>query len=319
MTRQKKALAVVVGIAALLLGIAFVVNKSIRRAHDDTSSTAVEESPPKMDSAEPVEDSPAAFHQDKTSQESPREESESPIQASGIDPKADEDDGISWHEAAREYDRNGQIGEPPEGWRTDYSHWDLQYSNTNDLEKIGLVDEGTGGTSFVFKPTEEARLRMTEIHWEIGKATEEGLLTQESKSGYVRREFLYSEMAVYAAPDFVEHLDALLKEMKQINEQHMQETSDGAGFMIFSEVFTSPEYSKVAVRYYRREDGSLMREVTLPSGEMKTFVAGPPPDLSGYSEAAIEYMKDIWGGTEKTQTSGDSHAYSFTLTPITDP
>ena len=317
MTRQKKALAVVVGIAALLLGIAFVVNKSIRRAHDDTSSTAVEESPPKMDSAEPAEDSPAALHQDKTSQESPREESESPLQASVIDPKADEDDAVSWDEAAREYDRKGQIGEPPEGWRKDYSHWDLQYPNTSDLERIGLAEE-IGGSSYIYQPTEEARLRMGEIQREIAKAREEGLLTQELRSGYVRR-VLDGEMAVYAAPDFIEHYDALLKEMKQINEQNMREMPNKGGFIIFPETSPIPGYSKVVVRYYRRDDGSLMREVTLPSGEMKIFVAGPPPDLSRYSEAAIEFMKEHWGGTEETQSSGDSHVFSISVTPVPNP
>ena len=211
---------------------------------------------------------------------------------------------------AREYDRHGQVGEPPEGWKADYLHWDLR-KNPSDLERIGLVN-GTGGPSYIYKPTEEARLRMSEIQREITKAREEGLLTQEAKSGYVRR-VLYGETAVYAAPDFIEHYDALLREMKQINEQNMQETSDGGAFIIFPESSTSAEYSKVKIRYYRREDGSLMREATLPSGEMKTFVASPPPDLSGYSEAAIEFMKYHWGGTKKTHTSKNSQAFSITV------
>ena len=321
MKQRKKVFWIVIGVAMISLLVAVVVNKSVRRAHDGNESTAVEKSSPKMDSAGHAEGSSAALHQDKTAPESPSaktEESEHAPHEPGIGQSANKDNGVPWVQAAAiEYDRNGQIGEPPEGWKEDYSHWDLRY-NANDLEAIGLV-KGTGGIGYIFQPTEEARLRMSEIQREISKAAEEGLLTQESKSVYVRRVLEDGEMAVYAAPDYIEHYDALLKEMKQINVRHMQETSDRA-FSMFSEMSTAPEYSKVAVRHYRRDDGSLMREVTLPSGEMKTFVAGPPPDLSRYSEEAIEYMKGHWGGTEKTQTSGDSHnTYQLTVTPVTDP
>ncbi len=319
MEQRKKVFWVVIGVAMISLLVAVVVNKSVRRAHDDNESTAVEESPPKIDSAGHAEGSSAALHQDKAAPESPSakvEESEHAHHESGIGQSANKDNGVSWVQAAIDYDRKGQIGEPPEGWREDYSHWDLR-SHANDLEEIGLV-KGTGGSSYIYQPTEEARQRMDEIQREIVKAREEGLLTQEAKSGYVRR-VLYGETAVYAAPDFIEHYDALLREMKQINEQNMQETSGGGAFIIFPESSTSPEYSKVKIRYYRREDGSLMREVTLPSGEMTTFVAGPPPDLSGYSEAATEFMKYHWGGTKKTQTSEDSHAFSITVPAVPNP
>ncbi len=321
MEQRKKVFWVVIGVAMISLLVAVVVNKSVRRAHDGNESTAAEESPPKMDSAGHAEGSSAALHQDKTAPESPSakvDESEHAPHESGIGQSANKDNGVSWIQAAIEYDRKGQIGDPPEGWRKDYSHWDIQYPNTSsDLEKIGLVEE-TGGPSYIFQPTEEARQRMGEIQREIAKAREEGLLTQEAKSGYVRR-VLYGEIAVYAAPDFIEHYDALLREMKQINVRHMQETSVRGGFIISSGMSTNPEYSKVAVRYYRRGDGSLMREVTLPSGEMKTFVAGPPPDLSRYSEEAIEFMKYHWGGTEETQTSGDSHAFSISVPAVPNP
>lgn len=316
MEQRQKVFWIAVGVAMISLLVAVVVNKSNRRAHDDNGATAVEESPPKIDSAEPVEDSSAALHQDKTAQESPRAESETPLQATRIDTKADEEDGVSWIQAAIDYDRNGQIGEPPEGWREDYSHWDLR-SNPSELERIGLV-EILGGSSYMYQPTEEARLRMDEIRREMAKAWEEGLLTREAKSGYVRR-VSYGDSVMYAAPDFIEQYDTLLREMKQINVRHMQETSDEGAFFILPEKFTSREYSKVGIRYYRRDDGSLMREVTLPSGEMETFVAGPPPDLSGYSEAAIEFMKQNWEGIEKTQSSGDAPAFSITLTPVTNP
>ena len=318
MEQRKKVFWVVIGVAMISLLVGVVVNKSVRRAHDGNESTAAEESPPKMDSAGHAEGSSAALHQDKTAPESPSakvDESEHAPHESGIGQSANKDNGVSWVQAAIEYDRKGQIGEPPEGWRKDYSHWDLRYPNANDLEEIGLARE-MGGTMYIYQPTEEARLRMGEIQREIAKAGEEGLLTQEAKSGYVRR-VLYGERAMYAAPDFIEHYDALLREMKQINEQNMQESSGGGAFLVLPETSTTPEYSKVAVRYYRRGDGSLMREVTLPSGEMKTFVAGPPPDLSRYSEAAIEFMKKNWEGTEETQTYGDSHASSRTIPLIT--
>ena len=322
MKSRKKTLRIIIGVAAILLLAAIVVHLSDWQTNKESGSTAVEETPSKMESPQSGERTSSDARQIEAAPESThvkRDESGQTLLESGIAQDADSGNAIYLDKAAREYDRNGQVGDPPKGWKADYSHWDSR--DWGDLENLGVPEDF--GTLSIYQPTEEARQRAAEIRSKISKAGDGGLLTKEPKDGYIRwvhstgKGFPDGELAVYVAPDFIEQYRAFLDELEQINRHNMREVPGRGPVVIFPEISLTPEYSKVAVRYYRSGKGFLMRGVTLPSGKAMEFVAGPPPDLSRFSELEIERIKNIWNRTEETQTSGYGKAYSSTVTPVT--
>ena len=243
MNRQKKALAVVVGIAALMLLIAFIVHE-------------------------------LWFQTDETEATAPTELS----QKSSIS-------------LACKYDAAGGVGEPPEGWKEDYSHWDSHLGD--DLMEVGMIEreEGFGRT---YRPTEAARQRVSEIEEELLKAAEDGLLSREPKGDYIRQEIDEGKI-VYIAPNFVERYNALSEEDDVIHEQNTH-TVPRTGYFATPSMGTTKFDSGLQITYYRRKgDGSLVRSVDLPSGGAKKYVlADSEPDLSGFSEEEIKMIKDMW-------------------------
>ncbi len=200
--------------------------------------------------------------------------------------------------AAQAYDDNGQVGDPPEGWKPDYSHWDSRTFLSNEtgpipIDKVGIAERSEGGTGRSYQPTEEARQRREAIEKELQNATDKGLMIVEPKDEYVRREFDEGTDVVYVAKSFIDRFDALTAEDLAIYESSMQETTGGT----FGGV-NDMGYSRngFEVQYYREADGTLMRRVNLASGEVMRFVVSPPPDLEamGYSPEEIEATMRIW-------------------------
>ena len=199
---------------------------------------------------------------------------------------------------AREYDDNGQVGEPPEGWKPDYSHWDtLDWGEP--LEKVGMMERVKGATALVYRPSEEARQRRKEIEDERNAAIKKGLITSEPKEGYVRRGFGDEDDVAYVAKSFVGRFDAMLLEDILLNKGGMREeptiaytSGTGAGFGRGTKNFE--------IYYYRAKDGSLMRRVFLnfKNSKSETFKVSPPPDLEalGFDPIDIENHKNRWKG-----------------------
>ena len=124
--------------------------------------------------------------------------------------------------AAREYDDNGQVGEPPEGWKPDYSHWDTWHWG-QPVEKVGIWERIEGATALVYRPSEETRQRRKEIEDERNAAIENGLITGRHKKGYVKRVFDDGADVAYVAESYVDRFDALVAEDMQLNENGMRE------------------------------------------------------------------------------------------------
>lgn len=197
--------------------------------------------------------------------------------------------------AAREYDDNGQIGEPPEGWKPDYSHWDTKAWGNPPLEEVGIMKRVKGATALVYRPSEETRQRSEEIENERNAAIEKGLIIGEPREGYVKRGFGEGDDVAYVARSFVGRFDALLLEDILLNKGGMREEptiaytgSGSVGYMTENfEIF-----------YYREKDGSLTRKVFLnfKNGKSETFKVSPPPDLEalGFEPIDIEHHKGRW-------------------------
>lgn len=198
--------------------------------------------------------------------------------------------------AAREYDDNGQVGEPPEGWKPDYSHWDTR-NWRQPLEKIGMMERIEGATALVYRPSEETRQRSKEIENERNAAIKKGLITSEPKEGYVRRGFGDEDDVAYVAKSFVGRFDAMLLEDILLNKGGMREEptiayTGGADIGYNNKIFE--------IYYYRSKDGSLMRRVFLnfKNSKSETFKVSPPPDLEalGFDPIDIEHHKNRWEG-----------------------
>lgn len=299
MNRKKKALAVGVGLAALMALIAFVVHE-IWFQTDDTGAAAVkeliQESSIDLDIAgqspgvQPKETNPQTPRIEKSEASEPKND---PNDQHGAETQqsVDADESLSEVSPAILYDVAGGGGEPPEDWKEDYSHWDSHYGD--DLMKVGIVQREEGFAK-IYRPTEAARRRMGEIAEEVLKAEKDGLLSREPKGDYIRQG-TDEEKTAYVAPNFVDRFNALLEEYVAINEQHMH-TVPGTARSGTSVMGTIKFDSGLQITYYRRKsDGSLVRSVDLPSGETKKYVfADSKPDLSGFSEEEIELMKESW-------------------------
>ena len=297
MNRQKKkALAVVAGIAALLLLIAFVVHELWFQT-DDTEAAAPNELTQESTVILDISDQSQLVQPKETNPQTPRIE-----KAEASEPKNDQhgaetqqnvdaDESLSEISPAMLYDFTGGVGEPPADWKEDYSHWDSNYGD--ELVKIGIVQRQEG-IARTYRPTEAALRRESELEEEMLKALEDGLVSREPKGDYIRHE-IDAERIVYVAPNFFERYNALLEEMVAINEQHMHPVPRTSYFST-SIMGTIKFDSGLQITYYRRKgDGSLVRSVDLPNGGAKKYVlAGSEPDLSGFSEEEIEMIKEMW-------------------------
>ena len=190
---------------------------------------------------------------------------------------------------AREYDKNGQVGDPPSGWKDDYAHWDSDYWGV-DLAIVGIPQVAEDEPVLIYKPTEEQEQRMEELDQEIDKAAENGQLSEEQKDGFVRVEFEENDF-VYAAPSFVNRLNEITAEQTAINEASMAPVY---GNIYDTAMSRGENHDLFKIVYFRKPDGTLIREVTLPGGEPMEFVAGPPPDFSQFTESEVESMKNKW-------------------------
>ena len=196
--------------------------------------------------------------------------------------------------AAREYDDNGQIGEPPEGWKPDYSHWDTWHWH-RPLEEVGIMKRIKGATALVYRPSEETRQRRKEIEDERNAAIEKGLIIGEPREGYVKRGFGEGDDVAYVARSFVGRFDALLLKDIFLNKGGMREEPTiayrGGGPL----GYRTPNFE---IYYYREKDGSLTRKVFLnfKNGKSETFKVSPPPDLEalGFEPIDIEHHKGRW-------------------------
>ena len=197
--------------------------------------------------------------------------------------------------AAREYDDNGQIGEPPEGWKPDYSHWDTTI--WIPLEKVGIINR-VSGTALVYRPSEETRQRRKEIEDERNAAIEKGLIIGEPREGYVKRGFGEGDDVAYVARSFVGRFDALLLEDIFLNKGGMRETP-AVGYTGGGPIsYRTPVTKNFELHYYREKDGSLTRKVILnfKNGKVEKFKVSPPPDLEalGFEPRDIEHQKKRW-------------------------
>ena len=194
--------------------------------------------------------------------------------------------------AARDYDANGQIGEPPPGWKDDYSHWDSENWGM-PVEELGLLYPD-GELDYSYSPvklSEEGQRRLEEIVEETrqtrGKETAKAIFSKEQKTGNVIM------------------LDGSVMEEAPYSNAHLQNGEivyvgvsvyDLHGFVKFGNIarlFSSP--NNFSIGYYRRSpDGALMREVISPSSGLKHIAAAPAPDMSTYTEAQIKAVKHGW-------------------------
>ena len=197
---------------------------------------------------------------------------------------------------AQRYDVDGQVGEPPEGWKSDYTHWDAFF----DLESVGII-RPNGGTVRTYTPTEETRKRVDAIEKELNDALEKGLISMgEPIKGYVKR-VIDDEGVAYVAKSFIERFDTLAAEDKALHESSMVErTAELHEMFNHSPSITyDTNFSGInnfRIHYYRKSDGTLMRKVTVKGGKAEQFVASPPPNLEalGFSPKAIEVQKGVW-------------------------
>ncbi len=198
----------------------------------------------------------------------------------------------SLEKGARDYDANGQIGDPPAGWKEDYSHWDSENWGM-PLEKLGTLYPN-GKVDYSVQPfklsAEGNRLLMEElesIRQEKGEEAAKEFISDTPKTGlirlgdeYIDRGYMRVEVesgkTVYAALSLF----------------------DVYGYRILGNrfrQFSSPNNFSVA--YYRRHtDGALMRDIYMSDKGAKEFIAAPPPDMSQYTDAQIEALKRAWRG-----------------------
>ena len=150
--------------------------------------------------------------------------------------------------------------------------------------------------------TEEDTQRMDEIGQELAGAVLKGLASPIPIPGYVHRIPEEGKNA-YISPSFLERYDALTQEIAEIDKRSMKESSELVSYRStpYLSHFWPTESPVFAIEYHRRSsDGSLMRAVTTPSdGKTRRWVAGPPPDLSGFSKEEVEMMKRDWARREE--------------------
>ena len=256
------------------------------------------QSPPVQDAFTYIE-----MNSGKTETSTSEASEESVVQESTeTDERSDEYGGYFGEEAARAYDAEGGKGDPPKAWKKDYSHWDSAgWEAQAPFEEVGVLQRKPSNAR-IRMPTEEDTQRMDEIGQELAEAVLKGLASPVPIPGYVHR-IPEEGKNVYISPGFLERYDALTQEIAAIDKRSMKESSELHSYRStpFLTHFWPTDSPVFAIEYHRRSsDGSLMRVVTTPSdGKTRRWVAGPPPDLSGFSKEEVEIMKRDWARHEE--------------------
>ena len=199
--------------------------------------------------------------------------------------------------AARDYDANGQIGEPPPGWQEDYSHWDSENWGM-PIEKLGTFYPN-GKVEYDFQPfklSAEGEKKLMEeletIRQEKGEEAAKEFISDAPKNGIVRIGDEYV--------DYVDYTDVELDNGKTIYVA--LGLYDLRGYRIIGNrirEFIAP--SGFSVLYYRRyPDGALLRRVDAPEKVSGEFIADTPPDLSEYTDAQVKSLINAWDRDLKT-------------------
>ncbi|MDE0021730.1 MAG: hypothetical protein OXT69_10170 [Candidatus Poribacteria bacterium] len=194
--------------------------------------------------------------------------------------------------AARDYDASGQVGDPPAGWKEDYSHWDSENWGM-PVEKLGMLYPD-GKLDYSFFPIklsaegyEHLKKERESIRQEKGDEAAKEFISDEPKEGVIRIGDDYF--------DGYRYTEAELENGKTVYVALYQDHI--YGYRTFGNrfrEFTSP--SGFSIVYIRRDpDGALLRQVGTPDDKWHEFIAAPPPDRSEYTAEQIEAMKNSWG------------------------
>ena len=179
---------------------------------------------------------------------------------------------------------NATEGTTQEMTENDYSEHD-----STDMANIGVLPLITV-KEVTYKPSDEDRQRREAIQKALLKMHALGHVSAAPRDGYAPWKSENGDETLFIAEDVFPAYDALKKEDKEIESRSTSTITDrfDTGRKIWLEDGTVLEY------YRRRSDGFLMRQATLTNGDVKRWVAGPPPDLSGYTESRIRDMQDTW-------------------------
>ena len=267
MTKSTK-IAVVIAAALIagLLGVAL----SLKHAHD----------PPLLDDRERMETS-GASELDETGQ-SPRI-----VKPTASTPEKSKQEAPTSTEPLQANEKlasNATEGTTQEMTENDYSEHDR-----TDMANIGVLPLITV-KEVTYKPSDEDRQRREAIQKALLKMHALGHVSAAPRDGYAPWKSENGDETLFIAEDVFPAYDALKKEDKEIESRSTSTITDrfDTGRIIWLEDGTVLEY------YRRRSDGFLMRQATLTNGDVKRWVAGPPPDLSGYTESRIRKMQDAW-------------------------
>ena len=220
-------------------------------------------------------------------------------------------------EEARLYDRNGQKGEPPAGWKPDYSHWDTADWRI-DIRCIGTDQpNGVSYQHYPIRMVEEGYENLMEYVQQVqktkGRKVANKIVSLVPRSGDIPSGDRILEDRPYEDAQLpsgkIAYIARTLYDIYGYRSlgNHFRE-------------FTSP--SGFGIVYYRdKETGILVREPRLPpEGEAPVpkapdpkrsefssadaymipwnrpkFVAAPAPDLSGHSEKDAQRIRNSWG------------------------
>ncbi len=184
MARSKKTLWIVVGIAALalLVGVLLKKQESAPLSNENGGETMSGELlvPKRKEPTEMGGSTSLTFETDRINEDAPTAPTAQTQEA------AETEQAMDPVEAAFRYDLEGGVGDPPEAWKDDYSHWDSNSDWNMEIEKVGVY-QPRPSVYWVNQPTEEDRQRESELLKEVMEAQINGILRRTSKKGYLRR------------------------------------------------------------------------------------------------------------------------------------
>lgn len=191
-------------------------------------------------------------------------------------------------------------GEEKQTTENDYSFWDSTNANP---AAVGILVKGyrTGKAMKVeYRPSEEDRKRRETIQDELRGMETSGFVSSTPKDGFKQWTSEDGKETRYVAQERLSAFDALKKEDEAIESRNTTRTvidgSEGSFPTVSIKTkITIPLEDGTQLEYYRRRsDGSLMRQATLANGQVKRWVAGPPPDLSSFSAEEVNSMREAW-------------------------